>query len=167
MDLKFHMPVDGHICCPVNLFFCSRLHLSKLFGKCASGTGCLNLDFLQLMLLPMLESLIEKIVFNKCHLMHCVYRLLICPLPMSIGLLHCRLSGSFQMHLKFPYFCCSNLCSPIHLNLHCSMDFINLLFLQLMEFSCLLFIHFGLCRLCHFLISTSTHSNVELLKCMV
>ena len=68
----------------------------------------------------------------------------------------CHLLGSSQAYLKFPLFCCFNLFSPVHLNLHCCTDFINLLFLLLREFSCQQFIHFGLHRLWYYLFLEST-----------
>jgi hypothetical protein len=46
-DLKLQSLVSCHDCCPVSLVFGGSFHLSKIFGKFASGTGCHSPDFLQ------------------------------------------------------------------------------------------------------------------------
>ena len=61
----------------------------------------------------------------------------------------------------------SNLFNRVELHLHCSMDFINCLFSQLMRFCCPQFIRFCHQRRQHCLFSKSTLCFVTLLQCII
>jgi len=129
MDPKFHALVCSHVSCSTNLFLYSSICLSKFVGVCTSGISFFDPNLLQLLLRIMLESFVEKFGFDRCHLMDFAVQYLFCSRLISIWLFGCWLSGSNHVYQIFPSCCCCNLFSHIHLDLHCSTDCMNLLFL--------------------------------------
>jgi len=73
------------------------------------------------------NNLSKRLAFNRYHLMDFALQSLFCTLPISIWPCGCHLSGPIQAHLKLPSFCCCNLFCSLHLDLHCSPDYMNLL----------------------------------------
>jgi len=122
MDLKIYPLVSGHVGCSVNLVCCSTHYLWMFVGKCGSRTSSHIPNFLQFSSLMMLHYFIKPLMFNNSHPMHFVLQLLDRHLRINIAPLYCCFTNSILVHLKFTFFCCCNLFSPIHLNLHYSSD---------------------------------------------
>jgi len=127
MDLKFNRLVGGHVCRSINLFFSSSCYLNKFFGESVSGSVWFSPSFLLYSSLKKSEWIIEMLAFSRCHMIDFVLQSLFCTQPISIWPFGCHLLSSIQAHLTFPTFWCWNHFSRVHVNLHCSTDFMNLL----------------------------------------
>jgi len=132
MDQKFNRVITESVGSPVNLFFYNCLHWCISFANCVSATGWISLDVLQLLSHMLLEWFTQKLVCNRCHLLHFAHWLLFSLLIFSILTFGCCMLGSVQVHLKYPWFGCGNLFYRVYWNLHCSMDCRNLLFLSVL-----------------------------------
>ena len=130
----------------------------------AFGQGCLRMHFGDRLPLSILPSIVLTCDVGISHQNACLEHVspdgfavqwLCFPLPITICAFNWRLLGSIQEHIESPLLCCSIIFSLVSLNLHCGMDYMNLLFLLLMGISCQLFSLLGLCRHPYFLFRKS------------
>jgi len=126
-ELTLQSPATGCVCCPVSVVFSGQLLQVKIFTEYTSGTDCLGPIFHQRLWHMVLENFLNKLEFNRCHLMDFVLQSLYSLLTISIRPSGCRVSGSIEAPQNKPTLCYANHFSPIYKDHHCSMNCMNLL----------------------------------------